>query len=529
MDVADPGQLETELARRGLRISVDLRARALLRLALPEVQSGDRVRVAYATGWQGPEAAPAFLLPDGTVLGTPAEHVVLHSASAEAAQRCAVAGTLEGWQSDVAALAMGNPLAVFCIAVAFAGPLLQPAGETGGGFHFCGRSKIGKMLAMQMGLSAWGLPHKAGGALRDWRSTANALETAGEECTDGLLPLDEVQQANPADVTTAAYMLADGAGKRRLNRDASAARCRVWRTVILSTGEIDLPSAVARAGQKMPAGAEVRLASVVLDDAAAVWPALHGRPDFSALARNLHDAMRRHHGAASRAFVVQLATRRIDDPEGLTAFIDGTRDRFAKRLPAAADPQVREVARGFALVAAAGEMATAWGILPWQAGEAERAAMAMLETWLARRPGGVVAAEATAQLERVRAALVQHGPGRFTVLRRVQGAGWEEANPERPVQNRIGWRKRRDDRDEFLILPELWRTEICAPAALDPVATAQTLDNAGFLRRDGKNLEAKERLPGFANPVRVYAISAAMLETTGVERDEPAPDAEAVP
>ena len=510
--VADPGRLEAELARRGLRISADPGARLLLRKALAEVQSGDRVRIAYATGWQGTDDAPGFLLPDGTVLGTPAEYVVLHSTPADAAQRCAVTGALDGWQSGVAALAVGNPLAVFCIAAAIAGPLLLPADETGGGFHFCGRSKVGKTLAVQMGLSAWGLPYKAGGALRDWRSTANALESAGEECTDGLLTLDEVHQANPADVAAAAYMLADGAGKRRLNRDASAARRRVWRAFILSTGEIDLATAVARAGQTMPAGAEVRLASVALDDASAVWPALHGRADFPALARDLPDAMRRHHGAAGRAFVARLAAMRANDPAGLAGFIDGMRDRFAKRLPAAADPQVRDVARRCALVAAAGELAARWGVSPWQPGEAEKAAATMLRAWLVRRPGGSGSAETAAHLEQVRTVLVQHGDARFVKLHSTQG-GWEEADPGRVVQNRIGWRKQESKRDEFLIPPETWRAEVCAPAGLDPTATARTLAEAGFLRRgEGKNLMPKERLPGFANPVRVYAVSAALLE-----------------
>jgi uncharacterized protein (DUF927 family) len=510
--MVEPGRLEAELMRRGLRISTDPGARMLLRKALAEVQSGDRVRVAYATGWQGDDDAPAFLLPDGTVLGTPAEHVVLRSPPADAAQQCAVAGTLEGWKSEVATLAVGNPLAVFCVSGTFAGPLLLPAGETGGGFHFCGRSKVGKTLAVQMGLSAWGLPHKVGGALRDWRSTANALETAGEECTDGLLPLDEVHQANPADVAAAAYMLADGAGKRRLKRDASPARRREWRAFILSTGEIDLRTAVARAGQKMPAGAEVRVASVPVDDATATWPALHGRADFPALASDLHDAMKRHHGAAAREFVARLAAMRADNPAGLTAVIDDMRDRFATLLPPGADPQVREVARRCALVAAAGELAALWEVVPWQPGMAEAAAATMLRAWIARRPGGAGSAEAAAQLDQVRTVLVQHGAGRFTVLQRTQGV-WEETDPGRAVQNRIGWRKRDGGRDEFLIPPETWRTEVCAPAALDPTATARTLHEAGFLRvTSDRDRTVKERLPGFPNPVRVYAVTAALLD-----------------
>ena len=523
--MVQPGQFEAELVRRGLHIAADGTARGLLRLALAEVDTGSRVRVAYATGWQGTDAAPAFLLPDGTVLGQAEEPMILHNPPADAAQRCAVVGTLDGWKTEVAALAVGNPLAVFCISAAFAGPMLLPAGDAGGGFHLYGGSKRGKTLAMQMGLSAWGLPLKARGALRDWRSTANALEAAAEECGDALLTLDEVHQANPADVAAACYMLADGGGKNRLKRDASAARRRSWRTFILSTGEPDVATVVARAGQRLPAGAEVRLPSVPIDDAATVWPALHGRPDFVTLARDLHAALRRQHGTAARVFLARLAAERVGVAATLTEFIDTLRNRVADRHPANADTQVRDVARRFALVAAAGELAAAWGILPWPPGEAEDAAMAMLNAWIARRPGGVGAAEAEAQLDRLRGALVQHGAGRFTSLQLLQGAGWQEADPDRPVQNRIGWRKRDGGRDEFLIPPETWRAEVCAPATLDPIATARTLAEGGFLRRDGKNLMVKERLPGFANPVRVYAVSAALLESA--EADAFGGDAEA--
>ena len=514
------GQLEAELVRRGLRVAADGAPRTLLRRALAEVETGSRVRVAYATGWQGTDAAPAFLLPDSTVLGQAAEPVVLHNPPADAPQRCAARGTLDGWKAEVAALAVGNPLAVFCVSAAFAGPLLLPAGDAGGGFHIYGQSKRGKTLAVQMGLSAWGLPYKAGGALRDWRSTANALEAAAEECADGLLTLDELHQANPADVAGACYMLADGGGKNRLRRDASAARRRSWRAVILSTGEPDIATVVARAGQRLPAGAEVRLPSVPVDDAATTWPALHGRPDFTTFARDLHAAFRRQHGIAARAFLARLAAERAGDPAALAAFIDTLRDRIVDRLPADADAQVRDVARRFALVAAAGELAAAYGILPWPPGEAEAAAVVMLNAWIVRRPGGAGAAEAAAQLDRVRSALVQHGAGRFTVLERDHVGVWREANPDRPVANRIGWHKRDDDRDEFLIPPETWRTEICAPATLDPIATARTLAARGFLRRDGKNLAVKERLPGLANSVRVYAVSAALLESPDADRPE---------
>jgi putative DNA primase/helicase len=510
----EPGRLEAELMRRGLRIRATPGARALLRMALGEVAAGSRVRVAYTTGWQGTDASPVFLLPDGTTLGDATEAVVLHNPSHNAGQRCAVKGTLDEWKTEVAAKAAGNSLATFCISAALAPPLLAVTGDQGGGFHLFGDSKRGKTLALQMGLSAWGLPYKAGGALRDWKSTANALEAAAAECNDMPLTLDEVHQANPADVTGAVYMVADGGGKSRLSRNAIAAPTRGWNTIILSTGEPDIPSVVARTNRPMPAGAEVRMPSVPVPDAAKAWPALHSHADFGKLAAALHHAFHRQHGTGGRAFVSRLAAERVGNHAALTEFIDTVRTRFAKHLPADADPQVCDVARRFALVAAAGELATSWGILPWKQDQAGTAALAMFNAWVTQRPGGMGAAETAAQLDRVRSALVQYGAGRFTQLRPIDGQseGWQEDYPDRPVQNRIGWRKRDGGRDEFLIPPETWRSEICAPAMLDPIATARTLARAGFSRRDGKNLTVNERLPGFKKPVRVYAISAALLE-----------------
>lgn len=516
--MTEPGALEAELADRGLRVSADPAARLHLRKALAEVRAGSRVRLAHRAGWQ--EAGTAFLLPDGTVIGTTAEAVALDNPAEDAARLCATAGTLAGWQAEVAALAVGNALAAFCLSAAFVGPLLLPLGETGGGFHLTGDSKRGKTTAAQLGLSAWGLPYK-GAALRDWNGTANAFEATAEACGDMLLTLDELHQANPAEVARVAYMLADGAGKGRLDRNAAARRRRTWRCFILSTGEHDLATAAQRGGQRLPAGADVRLPSLPVPEAAEAWPKLHGRASLQALWADLHRSMRAHHGEAARAFLAHLTKA---DAAELHATAAAMRDRFAAMLPKDADPQVREVARRFALVATAGALATAWGVLPWPEGEAEEAARAMLAAWLRRRPGGAGSGERAAHLERVRLFLVQHGASRFTALvRKAADSSWTEADPDRPVVNRAGWRRLRanEGRDEYLIAPEVWRAEVCAPAGLDPTATARTLAEAGFLRREMPDrLAVKERVPGLVNPARFYAVSAALLEAPEAPKAE---------
>jgi uncharacterized protein (DUF927 family) len=366
---------------------------------------------------------------------------------------------------------------------------------------------------MQMGVSAWTLPEKAGGGLRDWRSTANGLEATAEEFTDALLPLDELHQANPAEVAGAAYMIADGAGKARLKSDASAARRRTWRACILSTGEYDLATAVARIGQSLPAGADVRLPSIHVGAVGTIWRHLHGRPDFQTLAGDIHKAMKLQHGAAGRRFTERLMDDLASTSQACLAEIEASRQRFADKLSAGADPQVRHVCRRFGLVAAAGELAIAWGILAWPAGSAERAAAAMFALWLRQRDAGTGASEEAAQLAQVRRVLIEHGGSRFTELIPQTSGGWCEATPLRPVSNRIGWWKNLPGRSEYLIPAETWRSAVCAPGGIDPNAAARTLAKHGVLRRgEGKNLMVKDRIPGFSAPMRVYAIQASLLE-----------------
>jgi uncharacterized protein (DUF927 family) len=513
--VTEPGRLEAELLSRGLHVATNVIPRILLRQALAGVQATARARIAYRTGWQGDDLSPSFMLADGTSLGPADETVILENTPSDARQRCRVAGTLNAWKAEVAARAIGNPFAVFCVASAFAATLLYFTGETGGGFHLFGPAKRGKTLALQVGLSAWGLPYKTGGVLLDWRSSVNGLESVAEESTDQLLGLDEAHLANPADLAGACYMLADGAGRKRLKRDASPARTRTWRNLILSTGETDLATAVARAGQKLPAGVEARIPSIPFGEAMSAWPTLHGHANFVVLAKELHHAMRQHHGTAARTFVGRLATEWASERGSIVAVLEQMRTRSVERLPKNADPQVQEVLRRCSVVAAGGELAAAWGIVPWEPGEAEQAAMAMLNAWLARRPGGAGAAEAALHVERVRDVLVQHGAARFTEVVLDESGNLREVRPDRPVSNRIGWRKKTGTRDEFLIPSETWKSLVCVPAALDPVATARTLAAKGYLRRgEEKNLAVKERLPDCSDPVRVYAVSVAILEAS---------------
>jgi hypothetical protein len=504
-----PGELEAELVSRGLRVSPDPAARMQLRRALGEVRAGTLATQVYRAGWHAtPGAVAAYVKADGETIGETGE-TLIYEPGEEGAARCATAGTLEGWKAEVAALAVGNPLAAFCIAAAFVGPLLLPCEEKSGGFHVTGGSKGGKTTAFQMAATVWG-PHRKGAVLRDWNSTGNALEVAAEEAGDGLLMLDEVHQADPRIVTGAVYDLAGEGGKSRLTREAKGRQRRTWRTFILSNGEIDLATVAAKAGQKLPAGAAVRMPSIPVEKGGGAWPALHGRADYGAFMGDLHGAMGRHHGHAAPAFIEHL-TQALADGEDVRGFLAGLRDHLAKCLPGDADAQTRDVARRFALVAAAGEMATAWGILPWPEGEASRAAESAMAAWLALRGGGGAAEDAEA-VARVRHFIGAHGEARFPEVLEGEASGaLGLSDTGRVTINRAGFRKKVAGERAYLFLSDVWKAEVFAGA--DGSAGAKALAEAGFLLRgEGTKLQRRERVPGFDGPVRFYAVRAAIIE-----------------
>lgn len=429
------------------------------------------------------------------------------------------AGTLDAWKAEVAGLAAGNPVAMFAICAAFAGPLLGPMAESSGGAHFFGRSKNGKTLAARMGISALG-PANAAGLLRSWRTTANALESAAEESNDSLLSLDEVHQADPKEVVGAIYQFANETGKSRLTQNATAKRRRTWRTVVLSTGELEMAAMAVRAGQTLPAGAEIRLPSIPIDGRS-MWPNLHGFSSATELMLALQKALWKQYGTAIRPFLTKLTEAIQSGEPNLELALEESRTRINATLPAGADDQVKEVARRFALIALAGKLAIDWGVLPWEPMAADKAVAEVLGWWIERR-GGAGSTEENQHVKLVRKFLSEFGASRLAPLDYVDAkkgpppepGRWVERHTDRPIISRMGWRRVVLDGqpEEYLITRDGWAT-ICADGGCDPTEVARTLKAAGLLDfGEGKNLAKKIRLPG-VGLTRCFVVKGAIFAT----------------
>lgn len=473
----------------GLFIASGNKPRNLLADFLSRIEVDGRALAADRPGWHGGR----FVLPHIVYGETAGERVVFQGERA-APGAFDTAGTLAGWQRDVAALAVGNPRLAFALSAAFVGPILALVDGEGGGLHFVGDSSTGKTTALRAAASVWGPPIKR---VLSWRATANGLEGVATAHSETFLCLDELGQLDGREAGAAAYMLANGQGKARMKAAGGLRAVPSWRVSFLSTGETGLAALSATVGKTTAAGQEVRILELPADAGTGLgmWQELHGQRDGKALSEALNDATAREHGTAAPLFLLAI----VADPAAVKKSAQNVMASFeAVHVPANASSMAKRAGRRFALIAAAGDLARRAGVLPWPEGEAEGAAGAMFTAWAAAR-GGVGASEDAKALQAVRD-FIERNPARFDT--------WNPAGePDmRPAINRAGWWRMDGETREHLLLASAWG-EVATGAGLDPKRIARAMIAAGQLipARNGK-ASAQALKPPHANKTRLYVV-----------------------
>lgn len=387
----DCADLRGELLFMGL--DIDPKHRARLPHYLTHRAPKRSVIAALSLGWHD----GSFVLPDG-VIGKGDIRFQSESASPpDFEQR----GRLDDWRREVSERAAGNDILTLAISAAFAGPLLDLAHIEHAGLHIYGDSSAGKTTAVQAAVSVWG----GRALLRTWRATANGLEAAAAESNDSLLALDEIGQAPGREIGSIIYQLANGQGKARANVKGGARRRASWRTVVLSSGERTIEAYMQSEGARYHAGQDVRLINLpVGQHQHGVFDDLHGAEDGRAFADALKTATKQHHGLAGPAFVRWLIDQ---DDLGIGAAIDAIVTRMEP-----GSGQEGRVAHQIALIAAAGELASAAGITGWSAGLATRSAIDAFQLWRDQRGKG--STEDRQILDAVRSFIEKHGDSRFS-------------------------------------------------------------------------------------------------------------------
>lgn len=545
-------EVRQHLAARGLDVSANQRARQGLVDFLAGVKVPTRVRTVPRTGWFTPRnGSPVFVLPGRTIgaeaagagAGGAGELVRLDLDPAPIIY--GARGTLEGWKREVAAPCLGNSRLIFGLACAFAPPLLPLIGDEGGGVNLRGESSKGKTTIVDAAASVWGPPSKTGPGsfVRQWRTTANALETTAAAHNNTLLPMDEMGQADPRELGDTLYMLANGSGKERARAGGGNRAPTTWLTLVLSSSEESAASMAAQGGRRIKAGQEVRLLDVpaLVPGGHGCFEELHGAEGGAAFARAVRGGVAAQHGTAAPAFLAWLAQQLRDDPDFAARVIEqDCRDWMARFLPPDADGQVARAARRLALIAAAGELATDAGVTGWPTGAANEACGRVFRDWLLER-GGTGSREDHHLFAAVRRFIAAHGSARFELVRDRTGDSAEQKEPALEAGQktimRAGFRWLEEqptterDRDEDTAAgerqrvwvhgmdPEIFRAEVAAPLGLEQRDALARLGAAGMIRSEMEGAERrwtikKKRIPGHRRP-RLVVFEPAALDGEG--------------
>ena len=455
----DGADLRKALSYQGVMIAPDQRARNLFQCYLMSYQTGQYALCVDRVGWHD----DVFVLPHKQI-GQSSSDLIVYQANNALDNRYQSKGTLEQWRSNVAQLAENHSLLAFSLCTAFAGQLLDPLNQQGGGFHVKGGSSKGKSTALNLASSVWGNPKQF---YRTWRATGNALEHTAYMHNDSFLVLDEIGDiANPKELGNIVYMLANGIGKGRMTKQITAKPMHQWNVIFLSSGEKSLKDIMNEQGQKTKLGQEIRLADIDIDQSkCGIVECIDFAEDAPKQAIELSKRMADCYGVAGIAWLEYLTSNKSKRMDEARELLDQYRQVLTVNQ---SQGHIVRVANYFALVATAGELATKANITGWKTGTAFNAVQKVFNQWLG-------SFEQVGDYENRE--IVTHVKAFFEAN---ESSRFEAITPDpdhiERINNRVGYWKIENGEKIFYVLPEQFKNEVCKGYGKHPANTALPSD-----------------------------------------------------
>lgn len=403
-------------------------------------------------------------------------------------------GTLQEWNDFVAKWCIDNSRLIFAISASFASHLLHPCGLSNFGFHFVGNSSSGKTTCLNIAASVFGTPKY----VVTWKATDNAMENIAFRRNDSLLILDELSEISPTKAGEVAYMLANGQGKKRLDKNCNAREIFSWRLIFLSSGEVDLNSHMAEDCKASKAGQKIRLLNIsakASKESFGIFENLMGFQDGAEFSSYLRNNAAKYYGTASIAFIKNILKYSNEIRE---EFYNKLQVLKSKYLPPDAEGQDMRAFEHFMLVGFAGELAIKYGVVCWKPGTAYDASVSCFNSWLDDKEG-VGDDENRQILEHVKAFLELHAHSRFFDL---------DGFKDQKIVNMAGYKTISKNTVTFFVSPSVFQNEICKNFRRKAVISL--LIEKGFLLKDHNGDYRQQKWTPYGNK-KVYVISGKIL------------------
>jgi hypothetical protein len=244
----------------------------LVRLFIASSNPARRVRTVTKMGIHSINGKVVFVLPEQIITSNGVknysdaeddfedceEGIVFQQSSLKTSHNIRQNGTAKEWKEKIGNFCSGNGRSVFTCCSGFAQPLAGLLDEALCGVHFYGESSTGKTTLLRVQASIYGEPN----FIRQWRTTANAVEGIAL-CRNNLpLIMDDIGQVNPKEVGDTIYTIANGQIKARLSKDGSVKKIETFSTSLQSTGEVSIETCMGEVSKKIKAGQIIRLINI---------------------------------------------------------------------------------------------------------------------------------------------------------------------------------------------------------------------------------------------------------------------------
>ena len=457
-----------------------------------------------SSGWV--DGRPLYVTPR-RVIGNSGDERILYRPEANSPTEASMVtkGTLAEWQENVASLAVGNPLLVFSIAVAFTGALLRLLGLDGGGFNFFGLSSRGKTTLLQMSGGVLGNgcdpASKGDSYVRRWNLTGNAAEALGAAHNDSLLVLDELGTFTGNDIDSLVYNVSGGTGKSAMTSQRTLRKQRAWLCTILSSGEISYLAKATASGRQVMAGQLIRLLDIsigetIFHDTKGMAPA-----DF---ANCIKKASATWYGSAGPAFIERLIELLEEDAEMFRESLSEALEQFTTELtPQGLQPEQARAIRRFALVRLAGELATQFGVLPFGDEDILQAVEFARDSWLSTFNG---ISESDRGIQALQNFIVRN----HSAFPSIRNKSAKVSNSKAFFNPETGW---------YLFTDEQLRV---AAGGCEPKDLVRALRSKHLLvTHEGNRLKVKQKVASMGDRwTRFYAVKSSIVEVSLESGDE---------
>lgn len=268
-------------------------------------------------------------------------------------------GTLQEWKDNVAAYAVGNPLQIFAMSMAFVGPILSIISHESFGGNMNGTSGTGKSTTRKMAGTVIGNPNL------NWRSgdsTVIGLGAFAVEKNNDLLILDELHLMGNA-VSNIPYILANGIQRNRANTEGGLKDAKPYSIAFLLSGEESFEAII---GDDSRLGQAVRLIDIRVPkpEEGGVIESLNSKFNSSGeQIKHLESAVNKYYGTAFNEYIKKLL-KAGDDL--IQRYVLQQLKEFKTNLGYdSKTSDIQRVIGHLGVVSAAGELATALSITGW--------------------------------------------------------------------------------------------------------------------------------------------------------------------